>query len=111
MPSKCQKSAVGGREENVGERADGLQSGDMIRQLHTTLDGVEWRRVAASGGWRRWLRWLRWMLASNGVDGSGGDDGTDRFVDLDDFDGSTRRHGCESHFVAQVAGCYDNWSD
>ena len=39
--------------------------------------------------------------ASNGFDG---DDGAGRFVDLDDFDGSTRRHRCESPFLCSGCG-------
>ena len=41
MPSKVQKLAMGGHTEIVGERVDGLQSGDMVGQLHTTLDMAE----------------------------------------------------------------------
>ena len=45
MPSKVQKSAMGGQEKIVGERADGLRWSGMVSWLHTTMRG------------RRWLRW------------------------------------------------------
>ena len=73
----------------VGERADGLQSGERASQLHTTLDGGTWRGVASA--------------STSGLDGSDGSDGFDGagcFVDLD----TTRRHGCESPFVSPVLG-------
>ena len=49
MPSKVQKSATGGREKIVEERADGLVSSGMVSWLHTMMDGV-WRGVASNGG-------------------------------------------------------------
>ena len=59
--------------------------------------------MVGSGGFDGYDGWL----ASNGFVGSDGFGGADGVADLDDFDGSTRRHCCESLFVAQVVGCCD----
>ena len=57
MPSKAQKSAMGGQVEIVGERADGWQSGkspDSYIRCWMEATGMEWRReVSKSGEW--WL--------------------------------------------------------
>ena len=83
MSSKAQKSATGGQEKIVGERADGLQSGGRVTKIRRWMvtSEVEWRRVASSGGWQRWL-----------------------VNDLADFGGR-----CENNFDAQIVGCCDDW--
>ena len=56
---------------------------------HLEWSGVEWRRVVVGfGGYDGHDGWL----ATNGLDGSEGFDGADGFVDLGDFDASTRRY-------------------
>ena len=101
MPTKAQKSEIGGQLKIVGKRADGLQSRVMVSSKRRRLVAGDDGFSGSSGS-----DGFEGLVASSGVDGSDSDGGAACFVD---FDGSTKGHQCESPLVAQVVGFNENW--
>ena len=102
MPSQVQKSEMGGQLETVGERAGGLQLGELVVERQRQVAGFD--GFDEDGGLDGFdgLDGFVGLVASSGVDRSDKDLGATFFVDLD---GSTKEHK-ENRRIPQD-GCSD----